>query len=91
MKYSITAPYHGDVHRDVAAICHDNIASCRRLRILPECHLVIEAGNKSTAIIITVVMMNIDATAQAVIKHHQPPAINSINMAASVFVWLAKH
>ena len=91
MKYSITPPYHGDVHRDAAAICYDNIAYRWRLRIPPERHLVIEAGNKRAAIIVAVVMMNIDATAQAVIKHHQPPAINGINMAAPVLVWLTKH
>jgi hypothetical protein len=37
---------------------------------MPERHFTIEAGNKRAAIIVTVVMMNIDATAQAVIKHH---------------------
>jgi hypothetical protein len=91
MKYSITAPYHGDVHRDVATICHDNIAYRWSLCILPERHLVIEAGNKRAAIIITVVMMNIDATTQSVIKHHQPPAIYGVNMATPVFIWFAKH
>ena len=91
MKYSITAPYHGDVHRYASAICHDNIAYRWRLRILPERHFTIETGDKRTAIIITVVVMNIDATAQAVIKHNQTPAINSINMATSVLVRLAKH
>ncbi|AWP45425.1 hypothetical protein KGB37_gp31 [Escherichia phage vB_EcoS Sa179lw] len=58
---------------------------------MPERHFAIETGNKSAAIIVAVVMMNIDTTAQAVIKHHQSPAIYGVNMATSVFVRLAKH
>ncbi|ATE85662.1 hypothetical protein KGB36_gp15 [Shigella phage Sf11 SMD-2017] len=58
---------------------------------MPESHFTIETGNKRAAIIVAVVMMNIDATTQTVIKHHQPPTIYSVNMAAPVIVWFAKH